>query len=63
MGSGNSQPFACTVINVDEVDVISMDNGEGLGSGTGVGTTKTRSVTKLDMKPNVSEGFRHKMIF
>ena len=39
-----------------------MDNGEGLGSGMGVGTTKTRSVAKLDTKTNVSEGFGYKMI-
>ena len=62
MSSGNSRPFARTVINVDEVDAISMDNGEGLGSGMGVGTTKTRSVAELDMKTNVSEGFGYKMI-
>ena len=62
MSSSNSQPFACAVINVDEVDAISMDNGEGLGSGMGVGTTKTRSVAELDTKTNVGEGFRYKMI-
>lgn len=62
MSSGNSRPFARAVINVDEVDAISMDNGEGLGSGMGVGTTKTRSVAELDMKTNVGKGFRYKMI-
>ena len=62
MSSGNSRPFACAVINVDEVDAISMDNGEGLGSRMGVGTTKTRSVAELDTKTNVGEGFGYKMI-
>ena len=62
MSSGNSRPFACTVINVDKVDTISMNNGEGLGSGMGVGTMKTRSVTELDTKTNVGKGFRYKMI-
>ena len=62
MSSSNSQPFTHAVINVDEVDAISMINGEGLGSGMGVGTTKTRSVAELDMKTNVGEGFGYKMI-
>ena len=62
MSSGNSRPFAHAVINVDKVDAISMDNGEGLGSGMGVGTMKTRSVAELDTKTNVSEGFGYKMI-
>ena len=62
MISCNSRPVASAIVNVDEVDTVGMNDGEGLRSRMWVGAPETRSVAKLNTKTHVGKSFGLKVI-